>query len=435
MQPFILRGFLKEKQWPPMELWTEKYIRGNFGKNKGPVIVRFGSREHVNGEILHDHKSIRHQFESFSEMLDWMLGEQKLISPNSSTELNINSLTHWAYLDYRDILELLDEENASFVDWSKLNIFPSNIKNNWKDSTIWIGTPGSYTPCHYDTYGFNLHAQICGYKRWLLFPPKTDLNATRFPYEESSVFSSIDIIGQTMKKEGNKNIPSPFFVICEPGDLLFIPQKWWHSVQNIGKNKEINNKLCISVNKWFPTDNDLIESKKEALLKFMMSLNLNFGLLNLSEHICLTEQNSFENKNNLDELAFLVNERLNEEEEENEELINNKDSPESKRSKLDELINEEKLKFNEEYFYNNFLNNPLTEKIQIMEWNEIYRKGKDFYGTFLSKSKEISKNKNIKENIINPTDKLKIELFEAISSPKVLDILLNVFISRRNQKY
>nr|CAD2195871.1 unnamed protein product [Meloidogyne enterolobii] len=431
MEPFVLRGFLKENQWAIMELWTEKYLRDNFAKNKGPVTVRFGNREHVDGEILHDHKSIKHQFESFSEMLDWMLGRnEKELTSNSATESKITSSTHWAYLDYRDILELLDEENASLVDWSKLNIFPpssSSDLENWKDSTIWIGTPGAYTPCHYDTYGFNLHAQICGYKRWLLFPPKTDLNATRLPYEESSVFSSIDIIGATMKEVEENYIPSPFVVICEPGDLLFVPQKWWHSVQCIAKindntknTKNLNNQLCISLNKWFPTENDLIESKKEALLKFLMSLNLNFGLLNLSENICLTELNSLENKNNLEELAFLVNERLEEEEEEN-----NKNSPNPKRAKL---IN--KLEFNEEYFFNYFLNNPLKEKISVMEWDEIYKMKKNFYGTFLS-TKSNQFNKNIKENLL---DQLKIELFEAISSPKVLDILLNVFISKRREK-
>lgn len=31
-----------------------------------------------------------------------------------------------------------------------------------EDSTIWIGSQGAYTPCHQDTYGFNLVAQIQG---------------------------------------------------------------------------------------------------------------------------------------------------------------------------------------------------------------------------------------------------------------------------------
>jgi hypothetical protein len=39
-----------------------------------------------------------------------------------------------------------------------------------------------------------------------------------------------------------------------------------------------------------------------------MSVNVNSGVFNLSEHICQTEHNSFENKNNLDYLAYRLNE-------------------------------------------------------------------------------------------------------------------------------
>ena len=30
------------------------------------------------------------------------------------------------------------------------------------DSTIWIGNDGAHTPCHLDTYGCNLVAQVYG---------------------------------------------------------------------------------------------------------------------------------------------------------------------------------------------------------------------------------------------------------------------------------
>ena len=51
------------------------------------------------------------------------------------------------------------------------------------------------TPCHVDTYGCNLVAQIYGTKRWILFPPSetSNLYPTRIPYEESSVFSQVNI--------------------------------------------------------------------------------------------------------------------------------------------------------------------------------------------------------------------------------------------------
>lgn len=99
-----------------------------------------------------------------------------------------------------------------------------------EDSTLWIGSSGAHTPCHLDTYGCNIIAQVYGKyvfyyyiqqnesiqyivalknmvlqidkfiplfsirKRWLLFPPSetNNLKPTRVPYEESSIYSNIN---------------------------------------------------------------------------------------------------------------------------------------------------------------------------------------------------------------------------------------------------
>jgi len=44
------------------------------------------------------------------------------------------------------------------VDWSIIGL----EGRDGSESTIWIGSDGCYTNCHYDTYGFNLVAQIYG---------------------------------------------------------------------------------------------------------------------------------------------------------------------------------------------------------------------------------------------------------------------------------
>ena len=44
------------------------------------------------------------------------------------------------------------------VQWSSLGLQGVDGQH----STLWIGSPGASTPCHYDTYGFNLVAQIQG---------------------------------------------------------------------------------------------------------------------------------------------------------------------------------------------------------------------------------------------------------------------------------
>ena len=44
------------------------------------------------------------------------------------------------------------------VDWSSLG-FPGRAG---AESTLWLGSSGAHTQCHYDTYGCNLVAQIYG---------------------------------------------------------------------------------------------------------------------------------------------------------------------------------------------------------------------------------------------------------------------------------
>ena len=47
-----------------------------------------------------------------------------------------------------------------------------------------------------DSYGCNLVCQVAGSKQWTLFPPSASphLSPTRVPYEESSVYSRVNMV-------------------------------------------------------------------------------------------------------------------------------------------------------------------------------------------------------------------------------------------------
>ena len=102
---------------------------------------------------------------------------------------------YWVYADYKYLCNIhrdSPEKTFSEVDWSIFGLG----EQDWKDSVLWIGSEGAYTPCHYDTYGYNLVAQLAGEKKWTLFSPSDSVNLypTRVPYEESSVFSEVDVV-------------------------------------------------------------------------------------------------------------------------------------------------------------------------------------------------------------------------------------------------
>ena len=134
--------------------------------------------------------------------------ESALMSSTSdqpSIQINNPLLTYprtdyWIYADYKYMVELCHDlpEMLSNVDWSMIGF----EGRDGKDSTLWIGSEGANTPCHFDTYGCNFVAQLHGKKKWTLFDPQDldKLYPTRVPYEESSVFSQVNITDPDLTK-------------------------------------------------------------------------------------------------------------------------------------------------------------------------------------------------------------------------------------------
>lgn len=90
----------------------------------------------------------------------------------------------WHSHSYKDIRSSWPATLTDSISFKKLG-FCNEIT---EDILFWLGSTGANTPCHYDTYGFNIVVQVFGRKSWLLFSPKTRLTATRVPFEESSVY-------------------------------------------------------------------------------------------------------------------------------------------------------------------------------------------------------------------------------------------------------
>ncbi|XP_054261420.1 HSPB1-associated protein 1 isoform X2 [Macrosteles quadrilineatus] len=147
----------------------------------------------------------------------------------------------WMYCDYKHMNQYFKSrsELLESLSWADVGL----PDKSGKDSTIWIGTEGAYTPCHMDSYGCNIVAQVHGRKLWILFPPSSTstLSPTRVPYEESSIYSNIHFsCGQNITED----IGEARVVELSPGDVLVVPKHWWHYVENLS--------TAISINMWIP---------------------------------------------------------------------------------------------------------------------------------------------------------------------------------------
>uniref|UniRef100_A0A7S3G315 JmjC domain-containing protein n=1 Tax=Palpitomonas bilix TaxID=652834 RepID=A0A7S3G315_9EUKA len=232
-------------------------MEGESGSEKG------GS--YWEGDCMYDNMTV-------TEFLRWTNGEVELgdgVSPSS----------HWAYMDYKYAAEHLSradkkgesEEDDSGVNekserggrggeqggadtphpsfdhmygWDKLGF---DLDKN-RETVLWLGTKGSLTPLHFDAYGYNVVVQAMGEKEWVFFSPaQTDhLYPTRIPFEESSVYSKVNML------ESEEAIAAAFplfsaarrqVVTLQAGDVLFVPPDWWHYVRTTSP-------LSLSCNRW-----------------------------------------------------------------------------------------------------------------------------------------------------------------------------------------
>ena len=139
----------------------------------------------------------------------------------------------WHFLLHKD-----DEADSLFEvpepfkdDW--LNWYWINCCNEADDYRfIYLGGRSTFTAMHHDVLkSFSWSVNICGRKRWLLWPPSSD---------DLSGFSETEVTAR---------LGQPVEFIQEPGFAVFVPSGWYHIVENLGSSgPNAEDLITMSVN-------------------------------------------------------------------------------------------------------------------------------------------------------------------------------------------
>ncbi|CAL1272427.1 unnamed protein product [Larinioides sclopetarius] len=211
----------------------------------------------------------QHVFEeaSISDFVSWQNKESTALNSTNPFK-KYKKDEYWAYSSYNYMNVIFpNDSDIQTLKWDAFG-FP---EVTGKESTFWLGSEDANTPCHFDSYGCNLVAQIKGRKQWILFPP-TDtsfLYPTRIPYEESSVFSNVNILNTDFTCHPLFKNAHPHIVTLEPGDVLFVPKKWWHFVKCLDN-------VTISINTWIKMDSDSQCRLEEGVVRALMSALISY---------------------------------------------------------------------------------------------------------------------------------------------------------------
>ncbi|KAF2068816.1 hypothetical protein CYY_009862 [Polysphondylium violaceum] len=239
-KPCVIRGDTKD--WKCMELWKDlNYFLSKYSDRLVPI------------ELGHNRlDSLANKSEQQQEVEDW---EEKIMTfskfineymvpcslEKDSSKIKSKSV---GYLAQHNLIEQLPCLLDDFKNPSFLSTLESNSETNFTISPhVWFGTGNTITPLHFDSYD-NFLAQIVGYKYIRLYHPNqkpnlyistTNSNNEKSKKTAQNNISLVDIenpdfIKYPLLLEANKSYMD---AILEPGDMLFLPNLYWHYVRSL----------------------------------------------------------------------------------------------------------------------------------------------------------------------------------------------------------
>jgi histone arginine demethylase JMJD6 len=222
-QPCIIQGITDD--WPATRRWTLKKLRKRYSDSR----MKCGEDD--------DGYSVRVRMQYF---LDYM-ANNKDDSPLYVFE--------GAFDDDKIGAKLLEDYTVPHYFDDDLFKY---VKEKRRPPYRWflIGPKRSGTTVHVDPLGTSAwNSLLVGRKRWVLFPPEAGKRLSKGRHhmakgddDEASNYFSFML--PKIRKEAEENGIKVYEFIQEPGETVFIPGGWWHSVINITDTIAVTQNFC-----------------------------------------------------------------------------------------------------------------------------------------------------------------------------------------------
>mmetsp|Transcript_15564 Transcript_15564/g.41774 ORF Transcript_15564/g.41774 Transcript_15564/m.41774 type:complete len:540 (+) Transcript_15564:60-1679(+) len=252
-EPFVLTG--SRLCGPSVRRWTPEYLAQAYGEDvectvfEAPAgVFRYWNEANNSGgypfpEDAHSRKLSM----TMKKFVECAFGPGRKAPPLGMDDARVGQDREHLYLQsalVQGVGETLVGDFLQF-DWGWATDVASRV--GWDELTsnlLLVGQRGNVTPPHFDEQE-NLLAQLAGRKRVLLWAPKDWNKLYPFPlHHPNDRQSQVDMRAPDLERFPRFAEAQAFEAVLEPGDVLFIPQYWWHHVENLDDG-------CVSVNFWF----------------------------------------------------------------------------------------------------------------------------------------------------------------------------------------
>ncbi|PBC30364.1 JmjC domain-containing protein [Apis cerana cerana] len=203
--PAILKDCIKH--WKALKQWKDlKYLINVAGNRLVPIEI--GSR--------YTDENWSQQLLNFSEFL-----QKYILTKNDQI----------GYLAQHQLFEQIPELKDDFTIPEYCN-FTDNDDVKQPDINVWFGPSGTVSPLHFDPKN-NFLCQVFGYKRIILYHPNDSSNL--YPYDTRLLNNTaqVDPLSPNYEKWPNFIKARGLMTYLKPGEMLYIPPKWWHHVTSL----------------------------------------------------------------------------------------------------------------------------------------------------------------------------------------------------------
>jgi len=253
--PVVLRN------WCSYHEWSTNSVADRMAYDPS-IIRRFVPIEL--GKAYNDTKSWGQGVIQIREYLKYLRKMSDLMSDDNSDETRGVKMAYMAQYDFVEHLNL----SKDYPSLRNIILEDKDFDEIQIKRLAWLGPKTAYTPLHKDPY-CNFVVQINGYKYWRFYAPKhaegmypftdandgTKLSNTSQIIEDFYLGFNPEDNAQYFKTIWPKlyNIGNDYIeAILGPGDALYFPRGWWHTVSNLTTPS-------FMMNHWFLNFEELID--------------------------------------------------------------------------------------------------------------------------------------------------------------------------------
>jgi len=202
-RPVVINDMMTN--WKALSLWTPEYFKTYYGDEMVEIQIERSSDPVYEQNSDHHKKKIK-----FSEYVDMVL------NGGETNDYYMTANNH--VIENPNMKNLLND----------IEMFPEYLRPDYKSGEVffWFGPAGTITPLHHDRQNIFM-AQVSGRKLVKLIPP----TQTHLVYNHLTVFSQVDCENPDFDRFPLFEKASVITGILNPGQVLFLPNGWWHYVR------------------------------------------------------------------------------------------------------------------------------------------------------------------------------------------------------------